>query len=84
MVIRSQVFSNLRAPPGSRRDFFVLCSSLVGFFYRPVPLHFEALIILTKSHNYLKLQELEEDVQVENLFAEKKSGNLVLVQVNCH
>ena len=55
--------------------------AVVWIFYRPAPLHFEALIMLTKLHTYLKLQELEEDVEVENLFAEK---NLVLVPVNCH
>ena len=80
MVMGRQVFQQpkcIHLPPGLRRDFFVLCSSLVGFFYRPVPLHFEALIMLTKSHNYLKLQELEEDVQVENLFAEKNPETVI-------
>ena len=75
MVIGSQVFQQptcIHFPPGLRRDFFVFVQ-LFGFFYRPAPLHFEALIMLTKlhSHTYLKLQELEEDVHVENLFAEK-------------
>ena len=69
MVIGSQVFQQhtcIHLPTG-----FLCFVQLFGFFYRPAPLHFEALIMLTKLHTYLKLQELEEDVQVENLFAEK-------------
>ena len=79
MVIGSQVFQQhtcIHLPTG-----FFCFVQLFGFFYRPAPLHFEALIMLTKLHTYLKLQELEEDVQVKNLFA---SGNLILVPVNCH
>ena len=72
MVMGRLVFQQpkcIHLPPGLRRDFFVFLQ-LFGFFYRPAPLHFEALIMLIKLHTYLKLQELEGDVQVENLFAE--------------